>query len=300
MPALLQTVLALPSPSLRIPEEPLRFRVGKAGVETNPLGHDAIAGMTQLKTAADLMATLNAQAFRLRRLNLVAHIRALEAKNVVYYLEEHNGLPKPGQPAPPPKPGEFPVVLRGLKARLACGPGFGSGDCSYEDPTPITDQTSPALPMPGAGGLGGGLGGGAGGAQANPWVQDYDSAALDVRNAIKNLVEQTSRIREQADRFHAMASRANGMFVKTVNFSADELNMPGFSAPSPLLPTVKIRKPRPTMVAPSWLDFLYSGQSEGTDPYRSPDNDNPFWSPPVLAEKYQVSGGPEENGFQKW
>jgi len=262
----------------------------------NVSGPSAMQGLVNLAGSASTTGVINKQAEKLAQILQVARVRAKEAKAVVAQLEE---LGK----------GEGPEM------NLAGGPGFGKGDDS-DDSTNNGSFSGGSLPDTGA--LSGGLASAANETSAGKenatsnddtksetsfFPDGFDHRAYEIDEALKFVLRYTNKAVDDASALsHGIVVSANTT-RDALRTTAQALALPGFRPqqadfllPQPA-PATHI--PRPTNLAPSWLDFLFS-TSPGSDPYKTWRDHprkvagtlvpgkalhNPFGSPPLRRPK---------------
>eukprot|EP00930_Biecheleria_cincta_P096654 TRINITY_DN88476_c0_g1_i1.p1 TRINITY_DN88476_c0_g1~~TRINITY_DN88476_c0_g1_i1.p1 ORF type:complete len:305 (-),score=62.00 TRINITY_DN88476_c0_g1_i1:30-944(-) len=255
-----------------------------------------LQGLVSANTTSGFMTLASAQATKMRKIVQVASIRALEALNVVNYLQDAEAEGADSTPG----------------CQIAGGEGFGSADGATED-----DGDGDAL-----GGLGGlasmGKGGKKGEAAAlgsalgggDSGSANIDYKACMIAKALGQTVGFAQKAVYDAAYLEKVVSGASKKSNMLVGATAELLNLPGFP-PDGLPPGYSLRKPlpelqpqeRPTDVPPAFLDFVYTTKEgyrapdilPGLDPYRLPgpkpegrEVHNFFGSPPLPEPKAEI------------
>lgn len=251
-----------------------------------------LEGLVSANTTSGFMTLASAQATKMRKIVQVASIRALEALNVVNYLQDAQEEGAEDTPA----------------CQIAAGEGFGSADGVADDEGGdalggLGGLASMGKSLKKGGGkkaglaaFGSALGGGGADSGAN-----IDAKACAIAKALDHTAAFTRKAVMDAaslEKFVTDASRKSNFLVGA---TAELMNLPGFS-PDGLPPGYSLRKPlpelrpqeRPTDVAPASLDFVYTTKEgfrapaifPGFDPYRLPGPN------PKGREVHNFFGGP--------
>lgn len=256
-----------------------------AGWDTGLNGARALEALVQLKTANDMMILAEAQAAKLRQTNLVTYLRTLETYNVVKYLDDHSDdkEPPPGTWRSNPVQG-MPytgVSIQTATGQLASGPGFGMQDPQRRSRhlrKPIFGKPRDTEELPGMG--------------TQPFYMrkidhspartiDFDMAAMIIKDDLKDVLEFSNLATKNSEHLQAAVKYGRAKTSAALQQAASELNFPGLPLRA-VLPPARAPKPsRPAALAPAWMDFLYAGMSQGTDPYHGLENHNVFGSPPL-------------------
>jgi len=222
-----------------------------ASLETGSLGRAALESLVELKTSVDTLALAKAQAHKLQHTAVVSNLRALEAQNVMKYLRDNADGAVGGQ--------------------MATGPGFGLGEAPKSSSPSLGGIANQARSSYGfAGNL---VSGGAASESstatpsARKGEEPIDNDSLQIKDDIGDVVELTRKVRYNSTRLAEFIGMASDKADSALRDAAYELNFPGFPQPSVPRPAALRTAPRPADLAPTWLDFLHSSATLGTDPY---------------------------------
>lgn len=243
--------------------------VRSAALETGGVGRAAIQSLVSLQTAADFLTLTRAQAAKLRHTVAVSNLRALEAQNVVKYLQAQGSS-------------------EGVKGQLAGGPGFGLAEEPAVGPASGADLAGSAnrAGLSALGGLGklaarsitGGSNSAAvtsGSSAASEGGDALDGQAMDITDDLRDVVESTYKAKYKAERLAEFIGQGSEKADTALRAAAEELNLPGF--PVNKTSAAPCSGPlRPAGLTPSWMDFIYASRSPGADPYQTLEGRDPF------------------------